>query len=140
VAAAVVTAALSVAFVAGCSSDGPEIAPVEGTVYLDGQPLEGAYLKFQPPNGRPSVGLTDADGQYEMIYSRQENGALVGEHTVTISTFQRGSREDGIPPVPEKVPTKYNSQSELKKTVEAEHNTIDFELKSEGRIVTPQGE
>jgi hypothetical protein len=138
--AAVTAAALSVIFLAGCSRQGPEIAPVEGTVYLDGKPLEGAYLKFQPPNGRPSVGATDANGEYEMIYSRQENGALVGEHTVSISTYQRGNREDGIPPVPEKLPTKYNSQSELKKTVEPRHNTIDFELDSEGRIATPSGE
>ena len=140
VAVAVGTAALSVTFLVGCSRDGPEIAPVEGTVYLDGEPLEGAYLKFQPPNGRPSVGVTDANGEYEMIYSRQENGALVGEHTITITTYQRGNWEDGIPPVPEKVPAKYNSQSELKRTVEPEHNTIDFELDSEGRIAAPSGE
>jgi len=48
----------------GCGPKGPELAPVEGVVTLDGQPLEGATVLFHAEGGgRPSTGTTDANGR-----------------------------------------------------------------------------
>ena len=125
-----------VALLAGCAPDGPELATVAGTVRLDGQPLEEATVTFIPSKGgRPSAARTDPEGRYELVYTRDRNGALLGEHTVRISTFRKGDPEQDIAPVLERVPVKYNIQSELKKTVEPNGNVFDFDLTSEGKIV-----
>jgi hypothetical protein len=129
-------AALVLIWVAGCGAGGPELGKVHGTVKLDGQPLDGATVYFAPSaGGRPSIGRTDVDGHYELLYTEKRRGALLGEHVVRINTGRRGNPDDGIAPVPEKVPTKYNTQSELKRTVESGKNPIDFELDSKGKIV-----
>jgi hypothetical protein len=124
---------------AGCGEDGPELASVSGTVKLDGRPLEGAAVIFTPvAGGRPAGGRTDASGYYELVYTEDSDGAVLGEHSVRITTFQAGDPDEGIARVPEKVPAKYNTQSELKKTVEDDDNVIDFELDSKGgKIVQP---
>jgi hypothetical protein len=129
------TSALLLIVILGCGPDGPEVATVEGTVTLGGEPLDGALVMFQPSNGRPSAGRTDAEGHYTLVYSPGREGALPGEHTVTISTFQEGSSEDGTPKIIERVPVQYNLETELTEKVEAGANQIDFDLKAEGRIV-----
>jgi hypothetical protein len=133
--AAVIGLALSV----GCGPGGPDVATVEGTVLLDGKPLEGAMVLFTPTAGRPAGGLTDASGHYELVYSADRGGAMLGEHTVTISTFRPGDPDEGDVGVPEKVPARYNVQSDLKRTVEDKDNVIDFELDSKGKIIEPRG-
>lgn len=121
----------------GCfKGDTPELGYVEGNVTLDGEPLEGALITFYPQGGgRPSYGRTNASGWYEMIYTNQAKGVLPGEHSISISTFQRA--EDGVEGSPETVPAKYNVETELTRTVEASDNVIDFELDSEGEIMEP---
>ncbi len=125
---------------AGCGTDGPELAPVEGTVKLDGQPVAEALIMFTPvAGGRPAGGRTDAAGHYELTYSRDAAGAMTGEHTVTISTFRAKDPESGTPGAPELVPAVYNTKTELKKTVEAGGNVIDFDLESKGaKIAQPK--
>ena len=137
----VFTAASALLAAAGCNSDAPEVAPVEGTVTLDGQPIEGAMVRFSPvAGGRPSAGRTDSDGWYELVYSREMNGALPGEHVVRISTYVEGDPESGDEGVPERIPAKYNLDSELKREVKADDNVIDFKLDSEGEIREPPKE
>lgn len=138
-----ITTALAAAVLAlgavGCGSDGPELASVQGTVRLDGEPLEGAKLLFIPATGgRPSGARTDASGSYELTYSRQAEGALLGDHVVTISTYQAGDPDAGVVKIAERVPAKYNVQTELKRPVGEDDNVIDFELDSKGKIVEPR--
>ena len=125
---------------AGCGSDGPELASVEGTVKLDGRPVADALIMFTPvAGGRPAGGRTDGEGRYELTYSRDAEGAMTGEHTVTISTFRAKDPDSGTPGAPELVPAVYNTKTELKKTVEPGDNVIDFDLDSKkGKIVQPR--
>ena len=110
--------------VLGCSgSDRPELAPVTGTVTLDGQPLERAALIFRPAQGRASRGITDAQGHYELTYLRDIHGAQVDSHTVTITTRTETK------PV-ERLPAKYNKQTTLTREVTSEGGVFDFDLKS----------
>jgi hypothetical protein len=122
---------------AGCggSSDTPELGEVHGQVKLDGNPLPKAMVKFQPvAGGRHSSGETDDNGEYELQYSLNAKGALIGKHKVSIST---GSKTDDES-VPEKVPTKYNVQTELEVDVKAGDNELDFDkLDSKGEILQP---
>lgn len=115
---------------------GPDnVARVSGTVTLDGQPLSGAHVIFNPvtPGGQSSA-VTDQAGNYTLQYTRELQGAEIGDHLVRITTASRGD-PDADPPqprVPERLPPKYHSKSELKATVTSGSNDIDFALESAG--------
>ena len=127
-------------FLMGCGGPG-NVAEVSGQVTFDSQPLADATVQFQPIAGNsPSAAITDSSGHYTLRYTRETEGAEIGEHTVTISTYLSGN-EDAEPPrpaVPEKLPQKYNAKTELKATVKAGSNTLDFPLESKGKIVQPK--
>lgn len=114
----------------GCSGDDggnikpPPLAPVQGTITLDGNPLPDAQVEFVPAHARASIGKTDANGVYQLNYDAKLKGAAVGEHTVRVVTkLEAGMGE-------ELVPLKYNTQSTLKADVAEGENTIDFDLQS----------
>jgi len=116
----------------GGAGDTPELGDVSGTVTLDGKPLAGALVTFQPEGGRPSTGETDESGQYTLTYSSASMGARVGKHSVRITkTDVSGTTKDGDPIEKEIVPSQYNSNSELSADVKPGSNTFDFQLKSE---------
>jgi hypothetical protein len=94
-AAAFLLAAASVALVGsgGCGSStaADPIAPVSGTVVLDGDPAEHAVVTFIPVDGTPGGGAsatTDASGRYVLRMPQRRRG-LMGEG-VTIA--------EGVPP------------------------------------------
>lgn len=117
----------------GCSSG--DIGTVTGTVTADGKPLPDAMVTFFPrPDGRASSGLTDDEGAYELIYTRDKKGAEIGEHMVQITTAVEGG-DYGDTIAPETLPAKYNVASELKREVKPGRNVIDFELDYEGNII-----
>ena len=115
---------------AGCGSD-DGLATVMGTVTLNGQPLADATVQFRPTSseGASSFGRTDAEGRYKLMRTVKTAGAMPGEYIVSIRTadtlFADGGDETEQE---ERVPAKYNTQSELKHAVEPGTNTIDFDL------------
>jgi hypothetical protein len=131
--------------VVGCSGRPRNVArKVSGKVALGGQPLANALVTFTPANGSPSFGRTDAEGNYNLIWSSQRGrpieGAQIGEHTVTITTFQFGDPTAKTPraDVPEKVPYKYRVESgQLTATVKPGANVVDFALEA-GPVEPPQ--
>jgi len=72
---------LSVTWLAGCggSPEGPEMAPISGTIMLDGKPLTGAEVFFVA-DGFEGYGKTKESGQYSLV-----RGAPVGECKVYIT-------------------------------------------------------
>ena len=123
----------------GCGSSGPELADVSGTVKFDGAPLPRARITFVPEAGRPSYAVSDDDGFYELVYTDDKAGALPGQHTIRVSTHRRADPLSGTKAQAERIPTKYNTKSQLKKTVEAGANTIDLEISSnDGKVVQPR--
>jgi len=116
---------IPVAFFAGCTKTGPELAPVTGRVTLDGKPLENADIVFQPDGSKPpSSARTNADGRYELAYKRGVVGGMIGSNSVRITV---SSELVANPPT---IPARYNTESELKKEVKAGHNEINFDLTS----------
>ena len=116
--------------VAGCGSD-DGLAKVKGVVTLNGQPLEGATVEFQPTadGTAPSAAKTDAKGRYELMYTFDKRGAVAGEHTVSIRTAETCFSEQGTElEQEERVPAKYNDRTELKRNVEPGRNRFNFEL------------
>ena len=83
----------------GCQKS---VAPVSGRVTLNGQAVVGAVVTFQPrgtkdapqPAGAGSVGHTDSKGRFSLrLVESDQPGAIIGEHSVTISTAYGGSEE-----------------------------------------------
>lgn len=119
----------------GCGHN-MKVAPVSGTVTLDGAPLKRASVLFEPEaGGRPSFGVTDQNGKYTLAYSMHEGGAEVGSCTVKITTLLKDDEDaDGNPvqnskSAAEQVPERYAREPIVVK-VEARSNTIDIALTS----------
>lgn len=75
----------------GCGgTTGPELAEVYGKVSLDGQPLAKVSLQFIPDgeSGSPSYGVTNAEGEYELLFSAERSGAMVGRYQVEIQPIE----------------------------------------------------
>ncbi|HEY2411384.1 MAG TPA: hypothetical protein VGI40_04045 [Pirellulaceae bacterium] len=129
----------------GCSNRPRNVAKkVSGKVTVGGQPLANALVTFTPANGSPSFGRTDAEGNYNLVWSSQRGrsieGAQIGEDTVTITTFQPGdpTAKPARAEVPEKVPYKYRQEGGYPKaTVKPGANVIDFALDA-GPTEAPQ--
>ena len=123
---------LIVALEAGCGPSRPVLLPAEGLVTLDGKPLGDAAVVFQPKaGGRPASARTDASGRFKVGTYTPQDGALPGEHTVTIAAVE----SSGPPNAPEVrwiTPKKYsNNQSGFSATVAAGSKTFTFDLSSE---------
>lgn len=122
----------------GGASDTPPLGKVSGLVTLDGQPLAGAIVVFQPPDGRSSEGLSDESGNYTLRYDNTNYGAKVGPHVVSITTRtdgyakppQNGQEGEWVKGQPETVPAKYLKPGALTAEVKAGSNTINFDLKN----------
>lgn len=78
------------AMACGCSKSSKfDLAPVAGTVTLDGQPLADADVTFfyqgsSAPGYRISTGKTDPAGKYE-LKAGAKPGAVPGDFKVTVS-------------------------------------------------------
>ena len=88
----------------GCRPSGLPVQYVEGAVSLDGKPLSGATIAFQPltADGLPAYGGTDAKGIYRLTTTRggrRDGGALVGEYAITVSKW--GNRLEDLPAEPD---------------------------------------
>lgn len=127
---------------AGCvgSSDQPDLGYAEGWITLGGEPLPKAMVTFQPESGRPSFGVTDEDGYYYLEYRPGEEGAKVGNHLVSISTYREPEME-GDPAMPEQVPVQYNRDAadnpDMTVEVKLGSNEFNWDLSSEGEIYEP---
>ena len=73
--------------VTGCGGGGTvPTVPVSGTVTYQGQPVVGAQVAFVAEGApRAATGRTDEQGSYQLTTFRENDGAVVGNHTVTIS-------------------------------------------------------
>ena len=115
--------ACAILLLAGCGRrNGPNLGLVHGIVTLKGKPLADAQVVFQPSNGHISCAMTDSDGHYDLIYLRNEHGAIVGSHKVQISTLLPDEGRKEV------VPARYNKKSELEREVASGKNEINFDL------------
>jgi len=113
----------------------PEVAPVTGKVMIGGEPLASAMVTFHPAgDGNKGMASTEVDGSYVLNTYGTKDGAVVGQHTVTVERYlppmptQPGGR---IPSARSTVPRKYNrpETSPLKFEVKSgTNNVIDLPL------------
>ena len=121
----------------------PDLAPVTGTVTMDGSPLAGAVLSFLPKgntSGQVAMATTDASGHYALSYSNGMEGCPSGEYQVFISKLVT---PDGNP-IPEgqtaadvgavdMIPARYRNMESPAGAImipEGGKSGVDFQLKS----------
>lgn len=132
---------LMLAACSGCNRSPFTLAPVSGTVLLDGRPLAGGVINFQPiaageggKGGPGSTSRTDAEGRYWLTTVRGQRGAVVGKHRVKIYSFSPESppiADDAPAPQRELVPARYNYRSDVTFDVPAGGtDTADFSIKT----------
>jgi len=144
--------ALTLPLCLGCGRGSPP-ATVEGTLRLDGKPLDNCLITFLPEPGqeadRPhSAGLTDGHGFYRLRWDNQQEGAAIGRHRVTVRdlSLSPGVRrrdhgtvdlamDETAPPPParrSRVAQRYTSPRDtpLRKEVKPGHQVIDLEVES----------
>ena len=95
---------------------------------MDGQPLANATVRFAPKdpiygegqNGKHlaasvSIGVTDDNGHYTLLYVKDTNGAYVGQHQVTIEAKDASGRERVRPDFNTKIHSRARSQSRARR-------------------------
>lgn len=123
----------------GCGDSGsPQIVPIRGKATRNGKPIPHLLVDFQPTDGRNSWAYTDDQGLYELEYDEGVKGALVGEHTVTVSfrpkdleaelALQAGELK--LPADAERIAAKYGAGSPQRKkvTVAPGLEVVDLQL------------
>lgn len=113
----------------GCGPSGPVMAPVRGTVTLDGKPLEDGVIYFK----RPEQGAVDRmeirDGTFSGLVE-------VGNRRVEVCRYRLGEpfqmAGGEIPNRIESIPVRYNRESQLTAVVtEDGPNEFAFAVTSE---------
>lgn len=85
---------------AGCGPSEP-MAPVEGVATIDDAPLGNVLLTFFAVDSQyatRSMGVTDDAGRFKLRAETQIDGAIVGEHRVTVedlAIYDAPRAEDG---------------------------------------------
>lgn len=126
--------------IAGCGGSGNKHGrlPISGTVTLDGQPLMGGYIIFEPKSGQPTQsGGMIVSGAFDVPESA---GAAPGTYSIAIYSGAEpptGNYQPGTPEYEaaarhapgERVPRKYNIDTTLTRDVKAgEENKFAFDL------------
>ncbi|TWT32029.1 peptidase associated/transthyretin-like domain-containing protein [Blastopirellula retiformator] len=120
------------AIIVGCRPASPaNISEVTGTVTVDGKPADSATITFAPiPSGKSSYGRTDDAGHYHLVYTTDIEGALIGEHAVTIANEPAPGQ--ATPAV--MVPRQYGKAGKLTANVAPDQkNQIDFALTTKAK-------
>lgn len=127
---------LAAAVALGCSKKGGlETAPVKGKITYKGKALPSGTVMFVPAEGPAATGEINSEGSYVLTTYTSGDGAVVGNHKVTIVALQ--DMGDALPehrnPLPPPiVPKKYLSDTTSGLTAEVKAkitNEVNFELK-----------
>lgn len=117
----------------GCGKSS-NMAPVNGKVLLDGQPLTQGVVMTLPVSGRGAKAKIQSDGSFELGTETSADGATIGVHKVAVAAYASGARQG-----PESgqgkllVPQRYTSPDESQLTIDVkagDENNPVLELKS----------
>ena len=156
--------AVTILVLAICGCDGGlstdysklDLATVEGTVRLDGQPVEQAFLKFESGDNTFSFAMTNQNGYYRLRFNSEKDGILPGRKTVRIRMSQsyggygtgparaENAHAEGETDaddiegkeaiaIAKELPESYNVDSQLTVDVKSGTQTVDLNLYSDGR-------
>ncbi|MGL6196888.1 MAG: hypothetical protein ACRC2T_18905 [Thermoguttaceae bacterium] len=136
----VITCAASI----GCGSGKLKTYPVSGTITMNGEPVTGATVIFNPDSetdGDAATGITNEKGEYKLqtANGKVDGGTTPGNYTVMVKKTEfvktgavtydssGNTSEETLPQ--SLLPQQFGSpRSPLKAVVEKKKNTFDFKL------------
>ena len=124
---------LTLGLLCGCGANNG-LAPVQGRVLLDGQPVAGAAVLFELESGGvPATGVTDASGQFSLSTSGRGVGAPLGKNGVSVSKQviaqpNRKVEEGEIVAMKSQTPIKYASPQTSGLTIDVQPGMPPVEL------------
>ncbi len=105
------------------TTERPPLESISGIITLDDKPLPRAEVRFIPQDEwknekKPSssFGITDEQGKFELIYSKDAKGAAVGNHIIQIFSQEQ------------KIPIIYNVKTVLKYEVKGSDDNVELKL------------
>lgn len=126
---------VAVLLATGCEKS-PQFGRVQGTVTMNGQPLDQVRVVFLPDpesgnRGAISRSITDDQGKYDLVYSQdtEKRGAIVGWQRVVVEDIKGENNRDRFYPI--RVPENYSSSAKtpLRYEVKPEEQTFDIDIK-----------
>ena len=122
-----------VSFLVGCG--GTELAPVSGTLKINGEPAAEVEVTYHPdPNsgnsGKFARAVTNEKGEFTLVYQdgNLEKGVPVGTCLVTLRDLAAAYSSREEVPIPSRIPLKYTVavntplKMEVQSGVENEHD------------------
>jgi hypothetical protein len=114
------------------------MAPVTGAVTLDGKPFAAGKVMFAPvaqgdsaKAGKPAMGQLSPEGTYELSTYGSSDGAIVGNHWITvIQTVIPNNPPGSDPNTAESVKFLRYKLPQVQSVTAGQENTINIELTS----------
>ena len=116
---------------AGCGSD---LNPIDGQVVWSdtGAPakeLEGAQVTFElPEKNTNSIGIVQADGSFQVMTAKPNDGAYAGSYTVTIAERRQSAGGELMAPTKADIRYADRGKSDLKAEVKPGSNKITLKV------------
>lgn len=85
-------------FVFGCAPPSPYVK-VQGTVTLDGKPLESGVVQFHPPAGQVAAGEIGPGGAFTLTTRFPGDGVLPGTYQATVTSEASDAAEQPLVPL-----------------------------------------
>lgn len=127
------TAALLAIFFVGCGPTGPETYLVQGTVTLDGVPVEKGRIAFRDTERKiSSAGGPIVDGEYSFQSQPATMIVSITARREVPGKFLSPAPGEKVPLTEETIPARYNTASKLTKEVTEDKNEFHFKLESNG--------
>lgn len=104
--------------VCGCGdgAETPTVVPVKGTVMYKQKPVEGATVSFMAKGAsRAASGVSDASGAFQLSTYAANDGAIVGEHVITVSKVKAEAQATSDPTANMNDPSQLTAQWEQTK-------------------------
>jgi hypothetical protein len=117
----------------GCAK-GPATGDIKGMATLDGNSIDGGSIRLIPVDGRTSMGSGNIEqGRFEMrlpvkTYRVEISWPKLPAAGMPDDKFTSGPKNDYV--IPERIPKKYNTESELTFEVKPGLNEPRFDLMS----------
>jgi len=121
---------LAASLLVGCGANGPELAPLSGTISLDGQPLPHGLVQFVPASGAgPAAVGSIAAGRFT-AETGGRRGAVPGRYLVRVEA--RAKPVDETDTLPKSlVPARYGDPATsgiVAEVVVGQDNVVDITL------------
>ncbi|MBA2117007.1 hypothetical protein [Bremerella alba] len=129
-----VSAALTALMLVGCGDGRPAVVKTSGQVFLNGEPLifkGDGFVQVIPADNRPATGMINpSDGTFTLTTFDNDDGAVPGEHAVTILVKALGPGGQSV----NLLPTEYTEMETSGLTVVIDKPTDSLKIELEGKM------